>query len=260
MRGLVLGIAALALASGPVAAKMVEQKVAYEVDGKKFEGVLIYDDGVKAKRPAVLMAPDWMGVSAQSLTQAKLVAGKRYVIFVADMYGADIRPKNPQEAGPAAGAVRNNVSATRARINKALDAFLAEANKKGVIDATKTAAIGFCFGGGNVLELARGGRDIDAVVTFHGELTTSAVSTPGTIKPRILVLHGADDPFVQKEARDKFEAEMKAAKADYNIVAFGGAVHSFTSPGANQPGRNMYNAKVAKLSYDMMRDFLAQSF
>jgi dienelactone hydrolase len=260
MRGLVLVVAALALASGSVAAKMVEQKVDYELDGKKFEGVLVYDDTVKAKRPAVLMAPDWMGISPQSLTQAKLVAGKRYVIFVADMYGADVRPKNPQEAGPAASAVRNNVPATRARINKALDTFLAEANKKGVIDATKTAAIGFCFGGGNVLELARGGRDIDAVVTFHGELTTSAVNTPGTIKPRILVLHGADDPSVPKEARDKFEAEMKAAKADYNIVAFGGAVHSFTAPGANQPGRNMYNEKVAKLSYDMMRDFLAQSF
>jgi dienelactone hydrolase len=156
--------------------------------------------------------------------------------------------------------VRGNVALTRARASKALDSFLGEANKAKLVDAKKLAAIGFCFGGGNVLELARSGADIKAVVTFHGDLTTSAVEGPGKIKSRILVLHGADDPSQPKAARDKFEEEMKAAKADYQVVAFGGAVHSFTDPTAKVPGRNEYNAKVAKLSYAMMRDFLSQSF
>jgi len=260
MRSWVLGVAAAALLSAPAEAAMVEKKIGYEVDGKKYEGVLVYDDSVKGKRPAVLMSPDWLGVTQKSLDQAKVVAGKRYVVFVADMYGVGAAPKNPQEAGPASGQIRNNVALTRARIHKALDTFLAEGNKAGLIDQKKLAAIGFCFGGGNVLELARDGADLKAVVTFHGDLTTSAVDGPGKIKSRILVLHGADDPLVPKAARDKFEDEMKGAKADYQVVAFGNTVHSFTDPTAKFPPNAVYNEKSAKLAYQMMRDFFSQSF
>ena len=260
MRRLLLGLAAAALMSAPATAAMVEKKIGYEVDGKKFEGVLVYDDAGKGKRPAVLMSPDWLGVSPKSIEQAKVVAGKRYVVFVADMYGVGAAPKNPQEAGPAAGQIRNNVALTRTRIAKALDTLLSEGSKAGLIDAKKVAAVGFCFGGGNVLELARAGTDIKAVVTFHGELTTSAVDGPGKIKSRILVLHGADDPLVPKAARDKFEDEMKNAKADYQVVAFGNTVHSFTDPTAKFPPAVVYNEKSAKLAYAMMRDFFSQSF
>ena len=260
MKALAVGIAAAALLSAPAGATMIEKKVGYEVDGKKFEGVLVYDDSVKSRRPAVLMSPDWLGVSAKSLEQAKVVAAKRYVVFVADMYGVGSAPKNPQEAGPASGAIRKDVTLTRARIHKALDAFLAEANKEKLIDAKKLAAIGFCFGGGNVLELARDGTALKAVVTFHGDLTTSQVEGPGKIKARILALHGADDPLVPKAARDKFEEEMKAAKVDYQVVAFGNTVHSFTDPTAHFPPAAVYNEKSAKLAYAMMRDFLSQSF
>jgi dienelactone hydrolase len=149
---------------------------------------------------------------------------------------------------------------TRARISKALEVFLAEGNKAGLIDQKKLAAIGFCFGGGNVLELARAGTDLKAVVTFHGDLTTSTIDGPGKIKSRILVLHGADDPLVPKAHRDKFEDEMKTAKADYQLVAFGNTVHSFTDPTAKFPPNAVYNEKSAKLAYEMMRDFFSQSF
>jgi dienelactone hydrolase len=261
MQKLALCAAAAVLLSGPASAAMVEVKVPYELDGKAFEGVLVYDDSVKSRRPAVLMSPDWLGVSPKSLAQAKVVASKSYVVFVADMYGADLRPKTPREAGAAVGQVRNDIPLTRARIGNALDVFLIEANKRGLIDASRVAAIGFCFGGGNVLELARSGREgVKAVVTFHGDLTTSSVQGPGIVKPRILVLHGADDPQVPKAARDKLEDEMKAAKVDYQLVAFGNTVHSFTDPSANFPPGNVYNEKSAKLAYAMMHDFLAQSF
>src|SRR6185436_9488329 len=110
MRSWVLGVAASALLSAPAGAAMVEKKVGYEVDGKKFQGVLVYDDSVKEKRPSVLMAPDWSGASKESIEQAKLVAGKRYVVFVADMFGADYAPKGPQDMGPASGALRKDLA------------------------------------------------------------------------------------------------------------------------------------------------------
>jgi dienelactone hydrolase len=240
---------------------MVEKKIPYEVDGKKFEGVLVYNDALKGKRPAVLMSPDWSGASKESIAQAKLIAGTRYVVFVADMFGADYAPKSPQEMGKASGAIRGNLPMMRARINKALDTFKAEAAKSGLVDEAKWAAIGFCGGGGYALELARQGKELKAVVVFHADLTTSAVDGPGKIKSRILALQGADDPIVPKAARDKFEEEMRAAKADYQIMAFGGTMHAFTEPHVNDPAHGVqYNAKVTKASYEMMRDFFAQSF
>ena len=261
MRRLILGLAAVALAGAPASAKMVEKKVGYEVEGTKFAGVLVYDDEAKGKLPAVLMSPAWDGASKASIEQAKLVAGRRYMVFVADMFGADYAPKGPQDMGKASGAIRGNLPMMRARINKALDTFMAEANATGKADPKKWAAVGFCAGGGHVLELARQGKDLKAVVVFHADLTTSAVDGPGKIKSRILALQGADDPIVPKAARDKFEDEMRTAKADYAMVAFGGTLHAFTQPASNDPAHGVkYNPKAAKASYEMMRDFFAQSF
>lgn len=261
LRKMVLGMAAAALLSSPVAAEMVEEKIAYDVGGTKMEGVLIYDDAISGKRPAVLVAPDWMGITEDAVTLAKTALGNGYVAFVADMYGADVRPTNPKEAGQAAGAVRKDISVMRARISKALDVLLAEGEKKGIVDSSKTAAIGFCFGGGNVLELARSGREVGGVVTFHGDLKArGGTADKDAVKTRILVLHGAADPAVPKADRDAFEAEMTAAEADWQMVTFANAVHSFTDPGANRPGRNMYDEKVAKKSFALMHDFFGEIF
>ena len=132
--------------------------------------------------------------------------------------------------------------------------------QRGVIDKTKTAGIGFCFGGGNVLELARSGRNVLGVVSFHGNLTTPNPEDGANIQAKILALHGADDPLVPKADRDAFEAEMKAAGTDWQLVAFGGAVHSFTDPGANRPNTSLYDEKVAKRAYGMMHNFFSEIF
>jgi len=260
MRVFFAGLVASVLMSGAANAAMVTTKIAYRDGGTAFEGVLVYDDSVTARRPAIVMAPNWMGVTENAATKAKLLAGRKYVIFIADMYGAGVRPKNSSEAGKAAGSVRRDVGVERARINKAFDTLLAEAGKRGLIDASKTAAIGFCFGGGNVLELARSGRDVKAVVTFHGSLTTPYPEKTADVKPRILVLHGADDPAAPKAQRDALEAELKAARANFEIVVFSGTVHSFTNPEAHQPGRSQYNAAVARRAYALMGDLFNEVF
>lgn len=256
MKRLVLGMAMAALVAGPATAKMVEQKVPYEVDGKKLQGVLVYNDAVKTKRPAILMSPDWSGMSAKNVREARRLAGRSYVIFVADMFGTDYHPKSAKEMGAATGAIRKDLPMERARIAKALSLLLELGNKDGLIDPKKVGAMGFCFGAAPVLDLARaGGADnVKAIVTFHGDLTTSE---PGAskVKSKILVLHGANDPVVPQKARDAFEDEMKAAKVDYEMVVFANTVHSFTDPTAKVPNVAMYNPKVARESYAMMRSF-----
>jgi dienelactone hydrolase len=258
MRNLVLGVAVAALMAGPAAAKMVEQKVPYEIDGKKFQGVLVYNDAVKAKRPAILMAPDWAGVAPKNVKQAARLAGKSYVIFVVDMFGTDYHPKTPEEMGAASGAIGKDIPMMRTRIEKGLSMLLDAGGKAGVINPGKVGAIGFCFGGGNVLELARTGANVKAVVTFHGDLAAKQPDA-SKVKGKVLVLHGADDPFVPQKARNAFEDEMKAAKVDYEMVVFANTVHAFTDPTAKFAGQAMYNAKAARESYALMRSFFRRN-
>lgn len=260
MRRFLLSLAGYMLLGSSAWAGMVAEKVPYAMGGTSFEGILVFDDGVRAKRPAIVMAPDWMGVTRNAVTKAKLVAGDKYVLFIADMYSAAVRPKNSKEAGKAAGSVRKDLALHRARINGAFDALIAEGAKRGLIDASKTAAIGFYFGGGIVLELARSGRDIKAVVTFHGSLSTPRPQDTANIKAKVLVLHGADDPAEPKSHRDALEAELTAAKVDFQIVAFSGTVHSFTNPQAKRPGRSMYNPTVTRHAYAMMSDLFGEVF
>ncbi|BAU75072.1 dienelactone hydrolase family protein [Metapseudomonas furukawaii] len=248
----------LAVAS-PGWAAMVTQPVAYELDGKAFEGILVYDDAVTAPRPGLLMVPNWLGVTPAAAEQAKLIAGQRYVILVADMYGKDVRPANPEEARAAATAVRADRPLMRKRAAAGVEALKAQAGKV-PLDPARLGAIGFCFGGGSVLELARAGSPLKGFVSFHGNLDTPNPEDARNIRAPVLVLHGADDPAVPKEQVDGFIAEMTAAKADWQLVSYGGAVHSFTDPDAKVPGRNEYHPKVAARSYQAMNDLFDEVF
>ncbi|WP_271411863.1 dienelactone hydrolase family protein [Pseudomonas sp. Q1-7] len=243
----------------PSWAAMVTQAVPYEIDGKAFEGTLVYDDAVKTPRPGLMMVPNWLGVTPAAAEQAKEIAGQRYVIFIADMYGKDVRPASPEEARAAATVVRGDRALMRKRAQAGVDVF-GKLGEKVPLDPGSLGAIGFCFGGGSVLELARSGAPLKGFVSFHGNLDTPNPDDARNIRAPVLVLHGADDPSVPKAQVDAFTAEMTAAKADWQLVSYGGAVHSFTDREANVPGRNEYHPKVAARAYQAMNDLFDEVF
>jgi dienelactone hydrolase len=250
---------ASAIGMGGIAhAEMVTKPIAYEIEGQAYQGLLIYDDAVKVKRPGLLMVPNWMGVTENAAKKAYRAGGSEYVVFVADMYGTDIRPQNADEAGRAAGVVRRDRQMMRKRINMALEVFKTQADTI-ALDVENIGAIGFCFGGGVVLELARSGTPVQGVVSFHGNLDTPDSADAKAIRTPLLVLHGADDPYVPQEQVQAFTEEMRNAKVDWQLNSYGGAVHSFTDPTAKMPGQAEYNPIVAERAFDAMHRFLSYS-
>lgn len=242
--------------SGLAQAEVVVKTVPYEIAGEPYEGMLIYDDSISEPRPGLLMVPNWMGVSKPAAEQAALIAGDKYVVFLADLYGKPIRPSNAEEAKTAATFLRNDRALMRKRAQASLDVF----KRQPGVDVTRLGAIGFCFGGGAILELARDGAPLKGFASFHGNLDTPNPGDAKQIKAPVLVLHGADDPSVPTEQVQGFIAEMSNAKADWQLVSYGGAVHSFTDPHANVPGRNQYHPVVAARSYKAMNDLFDEVF
>jgi len=241
---------------------MIEKKVPYEVNGRSFEGVIVYDDSITAKRPAIFMQPDWKGVCADTRAQARTVAGKDYVVLMADMFGVGYGDKPKTQAELRAGmlAVHDNLAFTVACGGKAYDTLLGAANQLGLIDTAKKAAIGYCAGGGYALEQARSGADFKAVVVFHVTNPNPVVpGTPCNIKGRVLAIHGSADPITPKPMMDALEEELTKAKIDWQVMMFGGAVHSFCDPTADA-GPTRYDEKLCQKSYVLMRDFFAETF
>jgi dienelactone hydrolase len=240
---------------------MAETTVQYQVGGRQFEGMLVYDEAVTAKRPAIFMQPDWKGVCADTIGQARSVAGKDYVVLMADMFGAGYgaKPKTPDELRAGMLAVHKDLPFTLSCGAAAYDALMAEAGKRGIIDAGQTAAIGYCAGGGYALEQARAGADFKATVVFHVTNPNPVVAgTPCNIKGRVLAIHGSVDPITPKPMIDALEDELTKAKVDWQLMMFGGAVHSFCDPTANTPATR-YDAKLCRKSYLLMRDFFAET-
>jgi dienelactone hydrolase len=249
-------LGAITFATSAAHAALVDTALPFTIDGTEYASVLIHDDAKPAAR-AILLVPNWMGINEANLKQARLIAGMGYSVYVVDMYGASVRPKNADEAGKAAGGVKGDLPAMHARIGMALEMLTGQ--DKVTIDPKRIGAIGFCFGGTVALELARSGAPIAGAVSFHGNLGTTQPATADTLKSKVLVLHGADDPWVPAAEVDAFQAEMRAARADWQLVSFGNAVHSFTDVDANMPGQAQYNASVARRAYAMMNDFFAET-
>jgi dienelactone hydrolase len=241
---------------------MAEKKVPYQVEGRQFEGMIVYDNGVPDKRPIVFMQPDWKGVCADTISQAKSVAGKDYVVLMADMFGQGYgaKPKTQDELRAGMLAVHKSLPFTLACGAAAYEALFAATQKLGIGDTGKIAAIGYCAGGGYVLEQARAGSGFKAVAVFHVTNPNPVVpGTPCNIKGRVLALHGSADPVTPKPMMDAFEAELTGAKVDWQVMMFGGAVHSFCDPTVHA-GALRYDEKLCRKSYMLMRDFFAETF
>ena len=260
MRRSLLTLAMLCVAT-PALAAMQASPVEWTVGKDRFSGYVVYDDASTAKRPGLVMVPNWMGVTDDAVERAKAVAGKDYVVLVADVYGKGNRPKDAGEAGKLAGGLRGDDSSVlRARIDGAVGALKAQAGKA-PLQADKLGAFGFCFGGSTVLELAREGAGLAGVVSLHGGLAPGKQSpTADRVRTPVLVLNGADDKAVSDEDILAFEKEMDAAGADWQFVDFSGAVHCFAEPDANSGPGCQYDARAAKRAYRMLHAFFAERF
>ena len=256
MKNIILFLMAAACAFS-AQAKIVTQTVEYKQGDTTLEGFLAYDGSISGKRPGVLVVHQWLGLTDYEKHRAQMLAQLGYVAFCADIYGKDSRPKDVSEAGALAGKYKTDRQLLRARVNAALDVL----EKNELVDPNRVAAIGYCFGGTTVLELARSGANLSGVISFHGGLDSPTPADGKNIKCKVLVLAGADDPFQKPDDLTAFESEMRDNKVDWQIVFYGGAVHAFTQPdpGFVNAGAK-YNEKADKRSWQAMKDFFAEIF
>lgn len=237
-------------------AQIRTEAIEYKQGDTVLEGYLAYDSAVKGQRPGVLIVHQWKGLTDYEKKRAEMLAGLGYNAFAVDIYGKGIRPQSNQEAGVQAGKYKSNRDLLRARVQ----AGLAVLQKHELTDPKRVAAIGYCFGGTTVIELARSGADIAGVVSFHGGLDSPHPEDGKNIKCKVLALQGADDPFVPAKDLAAFEEEMRQAKVDWQLVKYGGAVHSFTEKeaGDNPKAGAAYNEKADRRSWEAMKEFFGE--
>jgi dienelactone hydrolase len=244
-------------------AKFVTKPVAYEHEGVKLEGYLAYDETLVSPQkpaPGVLIIPEWWGLNDYPKTRAHQIASLGYVAFVADMYGAGITTTDKDKAQALAGPFYGSpLMASRAT------AGLWQLLKTGLVDPARTAAIGYCFGGSTVQALAFSGAPLAGVASFHGGIVPVPADAAKTVKAKILMCHGAIDPFVKKEDIDKFTKALDEAKLDYQFISYSGAVHAFTNPEADKLGAAnkipiAYNAAADARSWAHLEAFFNEIF
>lgn len=238
-------------------AEVQTKTIKYQDGATECVGFLAWDDAVEGKRPGVLVVHEWWGLNDYARNRAKELAKLGYIAFAADMYGEGKTVDHPKDAGEMAGKVRANVDAWRKRAQAGLNVLTSQPQ----CDASKLAAIGYCFGGSTALQLAYTGADLDAVATFHAALPTPSEAEAKAIKPRILVCHGADDKFIPDEAIKAFKGALDKAGAKYEFIAYPGAVHSFTVKDAGRHGSPgmQYQEAADKDSWDRMVKLFAET-
>jgi dienelactone hydrolase len=222
------------------------------------EGYLAYDDRIKKKRPGVMVVHEWYGLNDYAKARAEQLANLGYIAFAVDIYGKGVKAKNREEAAKLAGMYRSDRGLMRARAAAGLEALRQQPH----VDGSRIAAMGYCFGGGTALELARSGAQLSGVVSFHGNLDTPDPGDAKNIKAKVLALHGADDPLVTPAHVHAFQDEMRKASVDWQMVLYGGAVHSFTNPASgSDPSKGLaYNEKADSRSWAAMRLFFDEIF
>jgi dienelactone hydrolase len=236
------------------------ERIRYQAGSVTGNGALVWNEKISGRRPLLLVMPNWLGVTEIAIKRAGEMAGDKYVAFVADMYGGGKTSAGPPESQDLMMAVRADRVEGRKRTVAALNSMVTEAEKRGIADARRKAAVGFCFGGGNVLELARSGAELDAVVCLHGDLATSMPAGKGDIKAAVFVIHGSKDPVAPKKDRDALEDELDGAGANWQMLDFGGRLHSFSEAETMMPGIAEYHAGAAHQTYRMLDDFIQDAF
>jgi dienelactone hydrolase len=227
-------------------AAIKEEPVTYTDGEATMKGFLVYDDASQAKRPGLIMVHEWWGITPHMHNQAKKFAEQGYTVLISDMYGDAKTADNPKDAGALSSSVMKNPTVMESRFKAARDQLA----KQATVNPQKIGAVGYCFGGAVVVNMARSGADLAAVAGFHASL---GLNTPapaaGAVKAKVLILNGADDPFVKREQYDTVKKDFDAAKADYRVIEYPGAVHAFTNPEATELGKKFnlplrYDAKV----------------
>ena len=259
MAGMVVGCTAVVEEDpGP---RVTGTPVDYTSGDVALKGYLAFDAAQKGKRPGVLVVHEWWGHNDYTRKRADMLAELGYTALALDMYGEGKNTGHPEDAGKFMNEVLGNIPVAEGRFRAALDLL----RSQDTVDADRTAAIGYCFGGAVVLHMARIGTDLDGVVSFHGNLASMHTPEPGSVKAKVLVCHGAADPFVPQEQVDAFKTEMDDAGVDDSFVAYEGAKHAFTNPGATVKGEEFgiplaYDEAADAASWKAMQQFFDEVF
>jgi len=237
------------------------EPVDYKAGNVTMKGYLAYDDSITGKRPGILVVHEWWGHDEYARRRARMLAELGYTALAVDMYGEGKQANHPDDAGKFSGEIRKNRELGRERFLAAMKVL----RDNGNTDPERIGAIGYCFGGSVVLQMARDGMDLAGVASFHGGLTTTAPAKPGVVRAKILVLHGADDQFITPEQIEDFKREMEAAGAIYQFILYPGAKHSFTNPDADTYAEKFeiplgYSADADKKSWSEMQSFFKDIF
>ncbi len=255
VRPLVLLLLVLPLAAQ---AAIKSEAIEYQDGDTHLRGYLYYDDAVSGKRPGVIVVHEWWGLDDYAKRRAEMLAGLGYAAFALDMYGDNKVTTHAKDAKGWSTQITQNTDAWRRRALAGLDALKADQH----VDPQRLAAVGYCFGGSTVMQMAYAGADLGGVVSFHGSLPTPAEGEGKQIKASILAAHGEADSFVPPEKVAAFKSALEAAKADWEFISYGGAVHAFTNPDAASHGIDniRYDERADKRSWATMKAFLEEVF
>jgi len=247
--------------AAPAAAAIQEEAVTYKDGDTALKGFVVYDDAKKGKRPGIVVVHEWWGITKHTREEARKFAALGYTAFVADMYGEAKTADNPTDASGLMKGLMGSPAGMQSRFNAAL----AQLARHASVDAKKIGASGYCMGGAVVLNMARAGADLKGVAAFHANLSAQTPAAAGAVKAKIIVLNGADDPFVKPDSIEAFKKEMDGAKANYKFINYPGAVHAFTNPEATEKGKQFnlplaYNAEADKQAKAEATKFFQTAF
>ena len=255
---ILLALLVLFLLTGTAAAKVVTQPIDYTHDGVALEGYLAFDDALSGKAPGILVVHEWWGLNDYARGRAEQLAGMGYVAFALDMYGKGKSTDHPDQAATWMKAVNSNMDTWQKRALAGLDVL----KRQSRVDPARLAAIGYCFGGATVQVLAYTGAGLKGVVSFHGSLVPPSAEQGEQIRAKILICHGAQDPFNKPETLAPHVNAMNATPIDWQLIVYGGTRHGFTNPDADTHGMDAlaYNASSDRRSWQAMTSFFNELF